>query len=223
MSSIGEIRTVVDALDAKAPPAPFNAKNLIKSLINSFPDDLSLSDSVHGLSDTSPLNLDEQNSGLLTPIKRDRSSDSTPNLSLPDSFDVEVAELLRNRGISHEIVPTGEHKSAGAERKTGCPRCGELEAETSALLAGAAEHKHSFEQVLLQRDTSNLELQRVRSMARVTTDNHHSEVAALTDRLSRLSNLLEAEASMRRTCDEKANRCDRSEASLRKSQKEVRM
>ncbi|KAJ1400605.1 hypothetical protein B484DRAFT_458140, partial [Ochromonadaceae sp. CCMP2298] len=202
--------TIVDAT------APFNTKTLIKNLIHSFPDDLSLSDSVHGLSDTSPLNLDEQNSGLLTPIKRDRSSDSTPDLSLPDSFDVEVADLLRNRGILHESVPIAKSVLG----KSVCSRCSGLEAEKSALLAGAAEHKHSFEQILLQRDTANIELQRVRSVARIEAENQRTEVVALTDRALRLSNLLEAEAAQRRTCEEKASRSDLAEAQLRKLQRE---
>jgi hypothetical protein len=100
MSFTDEIRNLEQALHAQAPhicSTHRDPQSLIRSLINSFPDDLSLSGSIHGLSDSSPLNLDDQPSGLLTPIRIEHSAVSTPSLSLPDSFDADYAALTRRR------------------------------------------------------------------------------------------------------------------------------
>jgi hypothetical protein len=92
MSSIGDFRRLAEVLDAKT---TLNAQNLIKSLIT-FPDDLNLTGEEQVLHDpTNNMDLDDQHSGILTPIRNDRSSSSSPSLSLPDSFDVDVFEATK--------------------------------------------------------------------------------------------------------------------------------
>jgi hypothetical protein len=92
MSSIGDFRRLAEVLDAKT---TLNAQNLIKSLIT-FPDDLNLTGEEQVLHDpTNNMDLDDQHSGILTPIRNDRSSSSSPSLSLPDSFDVDMFEVTK--------------------------------------------------------------------------------------------------------------------------------
>ena len=82
-----------------------NAQELIKSLLNSFPDDLSLSG--ENASDSSnEINSEDQLSGMLTPIKhRKTSAVTTPSLSLPDSFDVDCSYLVNNLKRNNQVWP----------------------------------------------------------------------------------------------------------------------
>ena len=93
MSFSGEIRNLADALEAKTRS---DTQNLIRSLLNAFPDDLNLTGEENVLNDpTNNMDLDDQNSGMLTPIKYNSSAASTPSLSLPDSFDVDCFEATK--------------------------------------------------------------------------------------------------------------------------------
>jgi hypothetical protein len=102
MSVYGEKGKLADIAEAKKIIASTNAQNIIKSLLSSFPDDLSLSGA---MSDSSnQLNLDDQHSGMLTPIRYDRSSAaSTPSLSLPDSFDLDL-NALKSQKVKNSIT-----------------------------------------------------------------------------------------------------------------------
>lgn len=88
-------------LEAKAES---NAQNLIRSLLNSFPDDFELSTAEHALTESlNHMNLDDQHSGMLTPINYDRSAASTPSLSLPDSFDVDCFNVVKDMKAAKEV------------------------------------------------------------------------------------------------------------------------
>lgn len=98
-SFAGEYKNLAAVLD---PKNVTDAQNLIRSLIN-FPDDLNLTGEDQVLNDpTNNMDLDDQHSGILTPIRQDGSSaSSTPSLSLPDSFDVDVLEATKaKRSVS---------------------------------------------------------------------------------------------------------------------------
>ena len=88
--------------DGKQNAGESQVQKIMKQLLNSFPDDLSLE---HAFSDSSNnMNLDDQHSGMLTPIRYDRSSAaSTPSLSLPDSFDVDCLNLVGNKKRITEV------------------------------------------------------------------------------------------------------------------------
>lgn len=94
MSLSTEIRFLSDVVDVKTES---NAKKLIRSLLSTFQDDLELSTGENVLTESlNRMNLDDQNSGMLTPINCDRSSASTPSLSLPDSFDVDCFNIVKD-------------------------------------------------------------------------------------------------------------------------------
>ena len=103
MSYSGGIRNLVDVLDSKTTS---NAQNLIRSLLNAFPDDLNLTGEEQTLRDpTNNMDLDDQHSGILTPIRHDRSSSaSTPTLSLPDSFDVVCFDITKLRKVGGDTT-----------------------------------------------------------------------------------------------------------------------
>ncbi|KAJ1429024.1 hypothetical protein B484DRAFT_419235 [Ochromonadaceae sp. CCMP2298] len=201
MSFADEIRNLNEALHAAKAGSKMGSRDpqsLIRSLISSFPDDLSLSGSIHGLSDSSPLNLDDQPSGMLTPIRVEHSAVSTPSLSLPDSFDADYAALAR-RGRSRE-----------------CARCGELEQqaaqERQTLLGRVGATQRALDEALLQKEALGAELFRTQRMAAIRGDNQSLEMQMLSERSTRLSQSLEAEAALRRAGDERAQRCDLAEA-----------
>jgi hypothetical protein len=92
MSFSTEFRDLANILDKKTSS---DAQNLIRSLLNAFPDDLNLTGEDQVLNDpTNNMDFDQQ-SGLLTPIRNNQSSTSTPSLSLPDSFDVDCFDLAK--------------------------------------------------------------------------------------------------------------------------------
>jgi len=70
-------------------------------------------------------------------------------------------------------------------------------------------------------DTTRAELLRVQKMAGITEENQRLEIAALTDRCVRLTNLQESEGALRRKYEDRANRCDLAEAELQRQRKEV--
>lgn len=120
MSLLGDIRNLAEVLD---PKSGANPQALIRSLLNSFPDDFELDGTANVLSDsTNRMNFDDddQHSGLLTPIQYDRSSQpSTPSLSLPDSFNVDVFDavnLKRPQGKAPGRFPTRQSDEKGCQR-----------------------------------------------------------------------------------------------------------
>ena len=102
MSFSREIRNLADVHEAKTGS---NAQNLIRSLLNSFPDDFELSTGENVLAESlNHMNLDDQHSGMLTPINYDRSAASTPSLSLPDSFDVDCFNVVKDMRAAKEVT-----------------------------------------------------------------------------------------------------------------------
>jgi hypothetical protein len=92
MSFSAEYRNLADVIERKTSSDP---QNLIRSLLNAFPDDLNLTGEDQVLNDpTNNMDFDQQ-SGMLTPIRNHQSSASTPSLSLPDSFDVDCFDLTK--------------------------------------------------------------------------------------------------------------------------------
>ena len=112
MSFLTEMRNLADVLD---PKSKTNPQALIRSLLNAFPDDFELDGTGNVLSDsTNKMNFDDdQDSGLLTPIHYDQSSQpSTPSLSLPDSFNVDIFE---NVVASKKVAAKAQRRSDARE------------------------------------------------------------------------------------------------------------
>lgn len=70
-------------------------------------------------------------------------------------------------------------------------------------------------------DATYAELSRLQKMSGITEENQRLEIAALTDRCLRLSNLQESESALRRKYEDRSNRFDTADAELQRMRKDV--
>eukprot|EP01032_Pedospumella_encystans_P010921 gene10921-12742_t len=223
MSFLTEMRNLADVLD---PKSKTNPQALIRSLLNAFPDDFELDGTGNVLSDsTNKMNFDDdQDSGLLTPIHYDQSSQpSTPSLSLPDSFNVDIFE---NVVASKKVVAKAPRRSDARESNgDNCQRCSEIRSqfldEQTVLNRKYTEVKTTLDTTLMKYDASHAELMRLQKISGINEENLRLEITALTDRCLRLTNLHESESALRRRYEERANKYDVAETELTKLRKEA--
>jgi chromosome segregation ATPase len=84
-----------------------------------------------------------------------------------------------------------------------------------------SELKAALDAATLKIDATNAELVRVQRMAGITEENQRQEIAALTDRCVRLTNMNETESALRRKFEDRANRFDAADAELQRLRREV--
>ncbi len=94
-------------------------------------------------------------------------------------------------------------------------------AEKAQLTSKCVETKTSLDVALQKYDAVHAELSRLQKISSINEENQRLEIAALTDRCVRLTNLHESESALRRKYEEKAHKFDAADAELQKHRKEV--
>lgn len=83
------------------------------------------------------------------------------------------------------------------------------------------ELKSALDSALMKYDATHAELARLQKMSGITEENQRLEIAALTDRCLRLSNLQESESALRRKYEDRANKFDTADSELQRLRKDV--